>query len=291
MTAPETVVRYYNFDIVFAEIPGETTLAINIANCPNRCPGCHSPHLQADAGHVLDAAELRALLERYGRSVTCVCFMGGDAAPHRIARLAEVVRQELPVLHVGWYSGRQELPEGFAPQVFDYIKLGGWVAGAADFADDQSAALQNRSCGRNGRHYGAIPSQTVNGTAFCSGEPEHRRLVKRCLPYNDLPPVPGTKPPTAGADRNSGRKIGASVYERRISVIGRVCTIRDSETVDGTRVYLVTWIVRRYSVGDMPVCRRKKRLSEDWLAKPARRATAFMSSLASRSRVLISITT
>ena len=37
MTAPETVVRYYNFDIVFAEIPGETTLAINIANCPNRC--------------------------------------------------------------------------------------------------------------------------------------------------------------------------------------------------------------------------------------------------------------
>ena len=113
MTAPETVVRYYNFDIVFAEIPGETTLAINIANCPNRCPGCHSPHLQADAGHVLDAAELRALLERYGRSVTCVCFMGGDAAPHRIARLAEVVRQELP--------------EGFAPQAFDYIKLGGWV--------------------------------------------------------------------------------------------------------------------------------------------------------------------
>ena len=105
MTAPETVVRYYNFDIVFAEIPGETTLAINIANCPNRCPGCHSPHLQADAGHVLDAPELRALLERYGRSVTCVCFMGGDA----------------------WYSGRQELPEGFAPQVFDYIKLGGWV--------------------------------------------------------------------------------------------------------------------------------------------------------------------
>ena len=76
---------------------------------------------------MLDAAELRALLERYGRSVTCVCFMGGDAAPHRIARLAEVVRQELPVLHVGWYSGRQELPEGFAPQAFDYIKLGGWV--------------------------------------------------------------------------------------------------------------------------------------------------------------------
>ena len=248
----------------------------------NRCPGCHSPHLQADAGHVLDAAELRALLERYGRSVTCVCFMGGDAAPHRIARLAEVVRQELPVLHVGWYSGRQELPEGFAPQVFDYIKLGGWVESLGPLTSPTT----------NQQLYRIGPDGAMEDiTAFCSGEPEHRRLVKRCLPYNDLPPVPGTKPPSAGADRNSGRKTGASVYERRISVIGRVCTIRDSETVDGTRVYLVTWIVRRYSVGDMPVCRRKKRLSEDWLAKPARRATAFMSSLASRSRVLISITT
>lgn len=44
------MVRYHNFDIVFAEIPCETTLAINITNCPNRCRGCHSLHLQADMG-------------------------------------------------------------------------------------------------------------------------------------------------------------------------------------------------------------------------------------------------
>ena len=75
------MVRYHNFDIVFAEIPDETTLAINITNCPNRCPGCHSPHLQRDGGERLDAETLQRLLDRYGRSVTCVCFMGGDAAP------------------------------------------------------------------------------------------------------------------------------------------------------------------------------------------------------------------
>ena len=51
------MVRYHNFDIVFAEIPCETTLAINITNCPNRCRGCHSLHLQADMGRVLDEAE------------------------------------------------------------------------------------------------------------------------------------------------------------------------------------------------------------------------------------------
>ena len=121
------MIRYHNFDIVFAEIPGETTLAINITNCPNRCPGCHSPHLTTDTGRELSEAEMHSLLDRYGRSVTCVCFMGGDAAPHEIAALAGMVRNTYPVLHTGWYSGRDELPEGVDISTFDYIKLGGWV--------------------------------------------------------------------------------------------------------------------------------------------------------------------
>ena len=66
------VVRFCNYDVVFAEIPGETTLAINIAGCPNRCPGCHSPHLQADAGEVLDDEALGVLLGRYGPAVTAM---------------------------------------------------------------------------------------------------------------------------------------------------------------------------------------------------------------------------
>jgi len=121
------MVRFHNFDVVFAEIPDQTTLAINITGCPNRCPGCHSPHLMADAGEVLDDEALRLLLERYGGSVTCVCFMGGDADPFEIARLAGVVRQTVPSLKTGWYSGRPELPAGLAPQSFDFIKLGGWI--------------------------------------------------------------------------------------------------------------------------------------------------------------------
>ena len=121
------MVRSHNFDVVFAEIPGETTLALNITGCPNRCPGCHSPHLQADEGRVLDEAELLGLLARYGRSVTCVAFMGGDAGPHKIARLAGTVRKTCPELRTAWYSGREELPEGFEAAAFDYVKLGGWV--------------------------------------------------------------------------------------------------------------------------------------------------------------------
>ncbi len=121
------MLRFHNFDVVFAEIPGETTLAVNITGCPNRCPGCHSPHLTAEGGEALDDEALGALLDRYGDSVTCVCFMGGDAQPAEIQRLAGLVQRTKPALRVGWYSGRQELPAEVSARSFDYIKLGPWI--------------------------------------------------------------------------------------------------------------------------------------------------------------------
>lgn len=145
------MVRYYNFDVVFAEIPGEVTLAINLTGCPNRCPGCHSPHLQRDTGRVLDESELDALLDRYARSVTCVCLMGGDAAPQQIALLAAHVRRSRPGLRTGWYSGRAALPEGFDTRAFDYIKLGPWI--------EQAGPLSSPST--NQRLYRMAPDGTM----------------------------------------------------------------------------------------------------------------------------------
>lgn len=73
------MLKYADYDIVFQEIPDEVTLAINISNCPNHCVGCHSPYLMQDVGEVLDEAAMDSLLEKYGRNITCVCFMGGNA--------------------------------------------------------------------------------------------------------------------------------------------------------------------------------------------------------------------
>ena len=122
------MLKFHNFDIVFAEFPGETTLAVNLTGCPNRCPGCHSPHLQGDGGTPLDGEALRRLLDRYGSAVTCVGLMGGDAAPAEVAALAARIRQLQPGLRIGWYSGRSELPEGIDIRLFDYLKLGPWIA-------------------------------------------------------------------------------------------------------------------------------------------------------------------
>ncbi len=119
------MLRLASYDIVFTEIPGEVTLALNLSQCPNRCPGCHSPHLQTSVGERLDDALLEELLEQYGSAVTCLCFMGGDAEPAEVERLARSVRKK--GLKTAWYSGKESLPSLFDFASFDYVKLGAWV--------------------------------------------------------------------------------------------------------------------------------------------------------------------
>lgn len=119
------MLRYHSFDIVFQEVPDEVSLAINISNCPNRCKGCHSPHLMEDRGVVLDLQALSSLLSRYGTAITCICFMGGDNDPKEVERLAAWVHQQ--GIKTAWYSGKQHFPSLCSPTNFDYIKLGPYI--------------------------------------------------------------------------------------------------------------------------------------------------------------------
>ena len=114
-----------SYDIVFQDVPGEVTLSLNLSQCPNCCKGCHSPQLQEDIGYPLDDSMLDGLLDRYGRDVTCVCFMGGDREPQEVMRLAD--RVHAAGLKTAWYSGRQELPECFRADALDYVKIGPYI--------------------------------------------------------------------------------------------------------------------------------------------------------------------
>lgn len=122
------MLKYVNTSVVFLEIPDETTLSINISNCPNRCPGCHSSYLWEDIGEELDEAALDALVAEVRDNITCVAFMGGDADLERLAQLADYVHARYPAFKVGWYSGRIRLPGWFDRSKFDYIKLGPYLA-------------------------------------------------------------------------------------------------------------------------------------------------------------------
>ncbi len=121
------MLKYVNTGIVFQEIPDEVTLAINISNCPCRCPGCHSRYLWEDIGLPLNAEAIDALVSQYGTDITCIAFMGGDDDPMGVNLLAQYIHEEYPMLKVGWYSGRSRIPKGVVKQDFDYIKLGPFI--------------------------------------------------------------------------------------------------------------------------------------------------------------------
>ena len=110
-----------SFDIVFQEIPGEVTLALNLSNCPCHCPGCHSQHLAQDIGEPVTEELLDSLTGRYKGLITCVAFMGGDADPEEVFKWADYVRP----LKTAWYSGRTIFPKD--PRTLDYVKLGPYI--------------------------------------------------------------------------------------------------------------------------------------------------------------------
>ena len=95
------MLKYVNTGIVFQEIPDEVTLAINISNCPCHCPGCHSKFLWED---------------------------GGDSDPSYLSQLAAYIHTKYPHYRVAWYSGRLRISSQASKNVFDYIKVGPYIA-------------------------------------------------------------------------------------------------------------------------------------------------------------------
>lgn len=134
------MLKYVNTDIVFQEVPDETTLAINMSLCPCRCPGCHSSYLWGDVGEELTAAALDMLIAQQGEAgITCVSFMGGDNDPVAVDRLAVYLHTRHPQLKVAWYTGRTTISRDIEKSHFDYIKVGPYI-----------------------RHLGPLKSQTTN---------------------------------------------------------------------------------------------------------------------------------
>ena len=94
--------KYENTGIVFQEVPDEVTLAINITNCPCRCPGCHSKYLWADTGTELTHESIDNFVREYGNNITCIALMGGDAEPESVNEIASYIRRAHQNIKVAW---------------------------------------------------------------------------------------------------------------------------------------------------------------------------------------------
>jgi anaerobic ribonucleoside-triphosphate reductase activating protein len=121
------MLKYVNSDVVFQEIPDEVTLAINISNCPCRCPGCHSRYLWEDVGLPLNTEAIDDFVEEYGDDITCLAFMGGDSDPKGVNILAQYIHEEYPQFKVAWYSGKTVISSAVNRADFDYIKIGPFI--------------------------------------------------------------------------------------------------------------------------------------------------------------------
>lgn len=117
------MLKYVDAKVVFAEVPDEVTLAINISNCPCNCKGCHSPYLGTNIGEPLFPEVLDELINN-NKGITCVAIMGGDSNPAEVDALAFYIKSIYDNTKVAWYSGRQELSGSIKLKNFDYIKLG-----------------------------------------------------------------------------------------------------------------------------------------------------------------------
>ncbi len=118
------MLKFHNYDIVFAEIPDEVSLAINITNCPNACKNCHSLWLWKDEGEELNKESLSTILNQYA-DVTCIAFMGGDRTPKEVNDLAHFVKHNFNK-KTAWYSGKEEISKEIDTNNFDYIKIGSY---------------------------------------------------------------------------------------------------------------------------------------------------------------------
>lgn len=149
------MLKYVDTKICFAEVPDEITLCINISNCPCYCKGCHSSYLAEDIGEPLNEKSLCSLLES-NKGITCISFMGGDADPEQINRLAVEVKMltQANPIKVAWYSGREVLSDEINLHWFNYIKLGPYK--------EEYGPLNNPST--NQRFYKVIDNKLIDIT-------------------------------------------------------------------------------------------------------------------------------
>lgn len=115
--------KVQGYDIVAKEVPDKISLSIFIGGCPYHCKGCHSPWLWEDEGTPIHDI-LPFLLERYGKSVTCIIFMGGDQYKDQLVRSIKYIRNYNPSLKICLYTGGEiEDMKDILP-FLDYIKVG-----------------------------------------------------------------------------------------------------------------------------------------------------------------------
>lgn len=122
------MIYYQGYTVSFQEVPDEVSLVILVADCPNKCPGCHSPELQKAEGKDL-LADIDSIIDEYKDAVTCVCFMGEGRDKPALLECVKKVRDSslLCALYTGATADEVDARIGPAKYYLNYLKVGPYI--------------------------------------------------------------------------------------------------------------------------------------------------------------------
>lgn len=124
------MIKYVDYQVTFAEVPDEVSLAFSISNCPGRCKGCHSPELRENIGRDL-LEDLPVILQKYSSFVTCVTFLGEGNDLSSLKKALDIAKAH--GLKTCVYYGRDEYTDELP--FSDYVKIGHYDAQYGGLSD------------------------------------------------------------------------------------------------------------------------------------------------------------
>jgi anaerobic ribonucleoside-triphosphate reductase activating protein len=117
--------RFYDFRVVFQEVPGQISLCFNICGCPLRCKGCHSPLLWKETnGEILTDNTFKRMIHKYKGYATCVLFMGGEW--HLLELISKLKIAKSEGFFTCLYTGEKTLNNDLLNEL-TWVKLGPWI--------------------------------------------------------------------------------------------------------------------------------------------------------------------
>ena len=116
--------NFYDFQVVFQEVPGEISLCFSICGCPLRCEGCHSPFLwKEESGKPLIHEKFKAFLVKYKDLATCVLFMGGEWHEEELIQMLKTAKDMS--YRTCLYTGLDAVSKPILKEL-NWVKTGKW---------------------------------------------------------------------------------------------------------------------------------------------------------------------
>ena len=145
--------NYYDFQVVFQEVPGEISLCFSICGCSIKCEGCHSPHLwKEENGKALTIKDFEKVLQQYDDLATCVLFMGGEWHEDELVSMLKLAKKNQ--YKTCLYTGQDDVSKSILDQL-NWLKTGKW-----------NAALGGLSSKNTNQKFIDIKSNTTKNNLF-----------------------------------------------------------------------------------------------------------------------------